>query len=177
VCEIERSWAVPTTGAFPAAALYACAQLRFLDISNNTFTGVLPAGIVDCLSPVMEDLNLPSNSFDGFVPAAVTRLPALKSLVLDNNRFTDPAAEISELSDLEFAKIRELAGRQRVLASARAAGVCQADEADLSLDGPNEPHRGDSGGVRQPHGAHGARHVVEQSHRFDPGVGVAASEA
>ncbi|KAL6845842.1 hypothetical protein ACP4OV_024417 [Aristida adscensionis] len=90
------------SGAFPAAALYACARLRFLDLSNNNFTGPLPPD-VDGLSPAMEHLNLSSNSFAGAVPAAVARLSALKSLVLDANRFTGayPAAEIGGLAVLE----------------------------------------------------------------------------
>jgi Leucine-rich repeat (LRR) protein len=45
------------TGAFPAAALYACAQLRFLDLSNNLLSRPLPADI-DRLSPALECLNL-----------------------------------------------------------------------------------------------------------------------
>ncbi|KAL6602848.1 hypothetical protein ACP70R_043209 [Stipagrostis hirtigluma subsp. patula] len=90
------------TGAFPAAALYACAQLRFLDLSNNGFSGPLP-GDIDGLSPAMEHLNLSTNNFDGAVPAAVARLAALKSLLLDTNGFTGayPAAEISELAELQ----------------------------------------------------------------------------
>ncbi|XP_062229021.1 LRR receptor-like serine/threonine-protein kinase HSL2 [Phragmites australis] len=91
------------TGAFPAAALYACAQLRFLDLSNNLFSGVLPADI-DGLSPAMEHLNLSTNHFAGQVPPTVARLPALKSLLLDTNRFTGayPAAEISKITGLEM---------------------------------------------------------------------------
>jgi Leucine-rich repeat (LRR) protein/tRNA A-37 threonylcarbamoyl transferase component Bud32 len=90
------------TGAFPAAALYACAELRYLDLSNNQFSGPLPRDI-DGLSPAMEHLNLSTNSFAGEVPPAVTRLTALKSLLLDTNRLTGtyPAVGISELAGLE----------------------------------------------------------------------------
>ncbi|CAD6339227.1 unnamed protein product [Miscanthus lutarioriparius] len=90
------------TGAFPGAALYACAGLSFLDLSNNQFSGPLPRDI-DRLSPAMEHLNLSTNSFTGVVPPAVAGFPALRSLLLDTNNFTGayPAAEISSLTGLE----------------------------------------------------------------------------
>ncbi|RLN12964.1 LRR receptor-like serine/threonine-protein kinase HSL2 [Panicum miliaceum] len=96
------------TGAFPAAALHACAGLRFLDLSNNQFSGPLPRDI-DGLSPAMEHLNLSVNGFDGEVPPAVARLTALKSLLLDTNRFTGayPAAEISNLAGLEILTLAD----------------------------------------------------------------------
>ncbi|RCV21974.1 hypothetical protein SETIT_4G182400v2 [Setaria italica] len=96
------------TGAFPAAALYACAELGFLDLSNNQFSGLLPRDI-DRLSPAMEHLNLSVNRFDGEVPPTVTRLPALKSLLLDTNNFTGayPAAEISKLAGLEVLTLAD----------------------------------------------------------------------
>ncbi|CAN6177845.1 unnamed protein product [Urochloa humidicola] len=92
------------TGAFPAAALSACAHLTFLDLSNNLFTGPLPRDFGGLSPATMEHLNLSNNSFAGEVPPAVARLlPALKSLLLDTNNFTGayPAAEISELAGLE----------------------------------------------------------------------------
>ncbi|KAK3143667.1 hypothetical protein QOZ80_4AG0303360 [Eleusine coracana subsp. coracana] len=90
------------TGAFPAAALYACARLRFLDLSRNHFSGALPDDI-DGLSPAMEHLNLSFNNFGGEVPPTVGRLRELKSLRLHANNFTGayPAADISELAGLE----------------------------------------------------------------------------
>ncbi|TVU07863.1 hypothetical protein EJB05_41235, partial [Eragrostis curvula] len=77
-------------------------SLRFLDLSNNVFTGPLPVDI-DGLSPAMEHLNLSTNRFAGEVPPAVARLPALKSLLLDTNHFAGayPAEEISRLAGLE----------------------------------------------------------------------------
>ncbi|CAN6169411.1 unnamed protein product [Urochloa humidicola] len=50
VCELKNLTRLDLSnnslnGTFPAAALYACSQLRFLDISGNAFTGVLPADI------------------------------------------------------------------------------------------------------------------------------------
>jgi Leucine-rich repeat (LRR) protein len=55
------------------------------------------------LRSYQERLNLSTNSFISEVPAAVARLPALKSLILDTNNFTGsyPAAEISRLVGLE----------------------------------------------------------------------------
>nr|CAB3468253.1 unnamed protein product [Digitaria exilis] len=91
------------TGAFPSAALYACAELRFLDLSINQLFGLLPRDI-DRLSPeTMEHLNLSANGFSGEVPVAVARLPALNSLLLDSNLFTGayPATEISNLAGLK----------------------------------------------------------------------------
>ncbi|KAG2612292.1 hypothetical protein PVAP13_4KG275705 [Panicum virgatum] len=96
------------TGAFPAAALYACAALRFLDLSNNQLSGPLPRDI-DGLSPAMEHLNLSTNAFAGEVPPAVARLPALRSLLLDTNRFTGayPAAGIGRLAGLEVLTLAD----------------------------------------------------------------------
>ncbi|PUZ60301.1 hypothetical protein GQ55_4G112700 [Panicum hallii var. hallii] len=96
------------TGAFPAAALHACAGLSFLDLSNNQFSGALPRDI-DGLSPAMEHLNLSVNGFDGEVPPAVARLTALKSLLLDTNRFAGayPAAEISNLAGLKVLTLAD----------------------------------------------------------------------
>ncbi|KAF8687003.1 hypothetical protein HU200_043283 [Digitaria exilis] len=77
------------TGAFPAAALYACAELRFLDLSNNHFTGPLPRDINRLSPETLEHLNLSTNSFSGEVPSAFARrVAALMSLVLSNNRFS-----------------------------------------------------------------------------------------
>nr|CAB3468185.1 unnamed protein product [Digitaria exilis] len=92
------------TGAFPSAALYACTELTFLDLSNNQFSGPLPRDI-DRLSPeTMAHLNLSAAGFSGEVPPAVGRLPALESLLLDNNHFTGayPATEISSLAGLKI---------------------------------------------------------------------------
>ncbi|KAF8652113.1 hypothetical protein HU200_063063 [Digitaria exilis] len=91
------------TGAFPSAALYACAELRYLDLSYNQFSGPLPRDI-DRISPeTMEHLNLSSNGFSSELPPTVARLPALQSLLLDNNAFTGvyPATEISNLAGLK----------------------------------------------------------------------------
>ncbi|CAN6169692.1 unnamed protein product [Urochloa humidicola] len=92
------------TGAFPAAALSACADLTFLDLSNNQLSSPLPRDIDAGLSPVLEHLNLSTNGFSGEVPPAVARLTALKSLLLDTNRFTGayPAAGIGKLAGLRI---------------------------------------------------------------------------
>ncbi|KAJ1259552.1 hypothetical protein BS78_10G165200 [Paspalum vaginatum] len=91
------------SGAFPAAALSACAALGFLDLSNNGFSGALPRDIDRRLSPALQHLNLSTNAFTGEVPPAVAGFPALRSLLLDTNNFSGayPAPEIGELAALE----------------------------------------------------------------------------
>jgi kinase len=61
------------TAAFPAAALYACVKLRYLDLSNNFFSGPLLV-VINNLSLVMEHCNLSSNRFSGELPHNVSDL-------------------------------------------------------------------------------------------------------
>ncbi|KAJ1254492.1 hypothetical protein BS78_K050100 [Paspalum vaginatum] len=90
------------TGRFPTA-LYSCAALQYLDLSNNFFSGALPADIGKLSPAAMEHLNLSSNGFAGAVPSAIAGLTKLKSLLLDNNGFsgTYPASAIAGLTELE----------------------------------------------------------------------------
>uniref|UniRef100_A0A0D3GHT9 non-specific serine/threonine protein kinase n=1 Tax=Oryza barthii TaxID=65489 RepID=A0A0D3GHT9_9ORYZ len=99
---LDLSYNDDLSGAFPAATLYRCSRLRFLNLAYNALDGALPRDIGN-LSLAMEHLNLSWNSFSGTVPTAVAALPALRSLILDTNRFTGvyPAAEIGELVGLE----------------------------------------------------------------------------
>ncbi|XP_012700759.1 probably inactive leucine-rich repeat receptor-like protein kinase At5g06940 [Setaria italica] len=93
VCELKNLRSLDLsgndlTGTFPAAALKACAQLHFLDVSYNAFSGALLSGDIAGLSPLMELLNLSYNGFNGTVPATVGRLPNLATVRIQNNRFT-----------------------------------------------------------------------------------------
>ncbi|CAL4889008.1 unnamed protein product [Urochloa decumbens] len=89
------------TDQFPTA-LYGCSALHYLDLSNNLFSGALPADI-DSLSSEMEHLNLSTNGFTGSVPSGITSFLKLKSLVLDTNSFngTYPGSAIGGLTELE----------------------------------------------------------------------------
>ncbi|KAH6826813.1 kinase family with leucine-rich repeat domain-containing protein [Perilla frutescens var. hirtella] len=87
-------------GYFPTA-LYNCSKLQFLDLSFNYLIGKLPDDI-NRLSPQLRVLNLTNNNFTGDIPAAIGRLPNLRSLQLVANLFdgTFPP-EIGDLSNLE----------------------------------------------------------------------------
>ncbi|XP_044960508.1 receptor-like protein kinase 5 [Hordeum vulgare subsp. vulgare] len=88
------------TARFPGITLYACSWLRYLDLSNNCFHGVLPQDI-SRLAPSLKHLNLTNNNFSGVLPMAIAELSALQNLLLDTNGFT---GEIPEA----FSSLKEL---------------------------------------------------------------------
>ncbi|KAH9296819.1 hypothetical protein KI387_028501, partial [Taxus chinensis] len=76
--------------AFPAIKM---AALRFLNISNNNFTGGVPAEVAAAL-PNLETLDAYNNNFSGPLPLQVVKLANLRYLHLGGNYFTGsiPAA-------------------------------------------------------------------------------------
>jgi hypothetical protein len=75
------------TSTFPGAALNGYTELQFLDLSNNAFVGFLLDDTCR-LSPLLTVLNLMTNNFTGLLPTTVGELQALKSLMVDTNKFT-----------------------------------------------------------------------------------------
>ena len=96
VCALERLTYLDLsynnlTGAFPGAALYACAGLTFLDLSNNHFSGPSRATSTASRRRWRTSTSPSTNSFAAEVPPAVAWFPALRSLLLHNNSFTGGA--------------------------------------------------------------------------------------
>ncbi|XP_008794105.2 receptor-like protein kinase 5 [Phoenix dactylifera] len=88
------------SGPFPTI-LYNCSNLEYLDISENLFIGEIPADIYR-MSSRLSDLRLSGNNFTGNIPPSICRLPAIRSLLLDNNLFNRSfPAELGNLSALE----------------------------------------------------------------------------
>ncbi|XP_020593922.1 receptor-like protein kinase HSL1 [Phalaenopsis equestris] len=87
-------------GEFPIF-LYNCSKLQELDISQNYFSGELPAD-VDKMPSNLTHFVISGNNFDGEIPPAIGRMPSIKTLDLSNNLFigTTPL-EVANLSKLE----------------------------------------------------------------------------
>nr|GMD93360.1 receptor-like protein kinase 5 [Ipomoea batatas] len=87
-------------GSFPKI-LYNCSNLENLDLSFNSFSGIIPDDISK-LSPQLKVLNLSSNGFMGGIPAGIGGLKGLKELqlagVVSNGSFP---SEIGNLLNLE----------------------------------------------------------------------------
>lgn len=74
------------SGGFPLF-LKQCQNLRYLDLSQNRFSGKLPAWISDNM-PILVMLRLRSNYFSGHISIETTRLSYLHILDLANNTFS-----------------------------------------------------------------------------------------
>jgi Leucine-rich repeat (LRR) protein len=73
-------------GGFPLF-LKQCQNLTFLDLSENRFSGDLPAWISEDM-PRLVMSRLRSNNFSGHIPVEITRLYSLHILDLANNSFS-----------------------------------------------------------------------------------------
>ncbi|OEL18509.1 Protein BRASSINOSTEROID INSENSITIVE 1 [Dichanthelium oligosanthes] len=74
------------SGGFPLF-LKQCQNLTFLDLTQNKFSGKLPAWISED-TPSLVMLRLRSNFFSGHIPIEITRLFSLRILDLANNTFS-----------------------------------------------------------------------------------------
>jgi hypothetical protein len=106
-------------GGFPLF-LKQCQNLTFLDLSENRFSGDLPAWISEDM-PRLMILRLRSNNFSGHIPVGITRLFSLHILDLANNTFsgvipqslvnlkalTTTAVGFSDLIDNPFSEARQ----------------------------------------------------------------------
>uniref|UniRef100_J3N820 non-specific serine/threonine protein kinase n=1 Tax=Oryza brachyantha TaxID=4533 RepID=J3N820_ORYBR len=90
------------------AALSNCSQLRRLIIEMNSFSGTIPEGLLANLSPNLESLYAGSNNLTGSIPATISNLSSLSTLILHDNQIsgTIPASIVSmenlELLDLSI---------------------------------------------------------------------------
>ncbi|XVF05642.1 hypothetical protein REPUB_Repub05bG0190200 [Reevesia pubescens] len=83
-------------------------SLEFLDLSSNSFHGVIPSGIVNLKNLVL--LNLSSNNFEGTFPSGFSNLKRLKYLDLRSNGFSGDIMNL--LSQLESVVHVDLSSNQ-----------------------------------------------------------------
>jgi Leucine-rich repeat (LRR) protein len=74
------------SGGFPLF-LKECKNIEFLDLTQNKFSGTLPAWISEDM-PSLVMLRLRSNNFSGHIPIKTTKLFSLRILDLANNAFS-----------------------------------------------------------------------------------------
>ncbi|XP_022684821.1 receptor-like protein 12 [Setaria italica] len=87
------------SGGFPLF-LKQCQDLGYLDLSQNRFSGKLPAWISDNM-PKLVMLRLRSNYFSGHIPIETTRLSYLRIFDLANNTFSGVIPQsLANLQDL-----------------------------------------------------------------------------
>ncbi len=65
------------SGTLPEA-LFALAELEYLDLNSNSLSGAVPASISGLAK--LQYLDLSSSAYTGTLPASLTALPSLKSL-------------------------------------------------------------------------------------------------
>ncbi|KAK1438210.1 hypothetical protein QVD17_04016 [Tagetes erecta] len=82
------------TGFLPSGLCVNSTRVRELKFAVNYFTGIIPLQFADCT--VLEHLCLASNNLTGDIPEFLFRLPRLRVVALQDNRFTS----ITGISDL-----------------------------------------------------------------------------
>ncbi|KAG6523090.1 receptor-like protein kinase HSL1 [Zingiber officinale] len=81
-------------------ALLGCSSLTRLDLSQNYFTGYVPADLPSLL-PYLEHLDLSVNNFSGQLPHSFSQFSSLRSLAVVGNLLSGPIpAFLSNLSSL-----------------------------------------------------------------------------
>jgi len=112
VPEVERNFYLPylylldlgynnLNGSIPEQ-LWSCPSLRFVYLSNNTFSGELPSdeyfkGSTNTPSPYLEDIWIDNNSVSGSIPFWLFLLTNLKTFIAERNSFGGALPEIDSL--------------------------------------------------------------------------------
>ncbi|OIW15593.1 hypothetical protein TanjilG_08169 [Lupinus angustifolius] len=91
---------------FPSWLLTNATSLRSLDLSGNSFSGVLPVEIGNLVN--LEELRLGSNSLSGKVPSEIVKCEFLQVLDLQGNKFSGHVP--SFFGELRSLKILSLGG-------------------------------------------------------------------
>ncbi|XP_068338974.1 receptor-like protein 7 [Pyrus communis] len=79
--------------------------LRLVDLSSNKFEGEIPTGIIGKLRG-LHLLNLSNNTFNGLIPASLGNLTALESLDLSGNQFSGSIpSTLVQLNFLEYFNV------------------------------------------------------------------------
>ncbi|XP_028056138.1 probable LRR receptor-like serine/threonine-protein kinase At3g47570 [Camellia sinensis] len=84
-------------------------KLRFLDLSDNNFGGVLPESISN-LSTNLGQLHLQGNKIVGSIPTGIVKLVNLQLLDMSNNHFTGNI--LADIGKLQNLRILELQGNK-----------------------------------------------------------------
>lgn len=89
------------SGTIPTWIFSNNCSLRVLDLSENDFSGQLPAEVSNCKG--LEELNLWGNNFTGPIPEEIGLLPNIRALYLGNNSFSREIPEsLTGLNNLMF---------------------------------------------------------------------------
>ncbi|CAL0323840.1 unnamed protein product [Lupinus luteus] len=91
---------------FPSWLLTNATSLRSLDLSGNSFSGVLPVEVGNLVN--LEELRLGSNSLSGKVPSEIVKCELLQVLDLQGNKFSGHVP--SFFGELRSLKILSLGG-------------------------------------------------------------------
>lgn len=84
-------------GTFPAFEKFPL--LKYIDASQNRFSGPLPPNLLALIDPSVElDINLRGNQFEGAVPSEWSRFEAL-NVELGGNRLTSLPASLCEMNE------------------------------------------------------------------------------
>ncbi|CAN4097585.1 unnamed protein product [Withania somnifera] len=71
------------SGPIPGDYFQQCGQLRSISLAKNKISGQIPESLSSCVT--LASLNLSSNQFSGLVPSGIWSLNGLRSLDLSNN--------------------------------------------------------------------------------------------
>ena len=93
------------TGSFPMLGSLSkgSPNLEYLDISQNSFNGMIPSFAGTFTS--LQYLSLSDNSFSGYLPSSLCRLHHLTSLYFDNNNFVCYFGCLSSIRDLKWGSV------------------------------------------------------------------------
>ncbi|CAI0442064.1 unnamed protein product [Linum tenue] len=81
--------------AGPLPEVKKLGKLKTLFLSNNYFSGEIPAGAFDGMGS-LKTMNLANNDFTGRIPISITVLPRLTMVRLDGNQFTGRIPEFRQ---------------------------------------------------------------------------------
>ncbi|XP_031480610.1 probable inactive receptor kinase At1g27190 [Nymphaea colorata] len=88
------------SGSIPDSLQY-CSSMTSLDLSNNQFSGAIPAGVCKWL-PYLVTLDLSNNRFSGPIPPELADCHFLNALMLSDNQLTGSIpSQLSQLNRLK----------------------------------------------------------------------------
>ncbi|RWR73556.1 putative LRR receptor-like serine/threonine-protein kinase [Cinnamomum micranthum f. kanehirae] len=93
-------------GPFPKSTQHNMSSLRYLDISNNNFSGKLPPDI-DTIFPNLVTFNMSTNKLQGAIPLSLSKLQKLETLDLSQNKLFGemPEGLVGNNTSLKYLKL------------------------------------------------------------------------